>query len=174
MYGLYIHIPFCIKKCRYCDFTSFPDCEQFFDKYIEALLNEMNEYRGYLIDSVFIGGGTPTILSAKQLEKLFSNIKKVFNLKNAEISIEANPKTLDEEKLSVLKASGVNRISIGVQSFIDEELITLGRVHTAEDAKNTISLSKKYIDNVNIDLMFSIPGQTLESVKKTNDIGKFI
>lgn len=165
MYGLYIHIPFCIKKCRYCDFVSFCDCELFFDEYLDALLNEAKEYSGFSFDSVFIGGGTPTILSDTQLKRLLSQIHNIFDIQcNAEISIEANPKTLTEEKLSVLSKNGVNRMSIGVQSFSDSELSFLGRIHSSVDAIDTIKLSKKYFNNLNIDLMFALPQQTKEAV----------
>ncbi len=165
MYGLYIHIPFCIKKCRYCDFISYPSCEGFFDSYIDAVLDEATKYKSLTFDTVFIGGGTPTVLSPSQLSKLLSGIKSLINIKDgAEFSIEANPKTLTEEKLLVLSENGVNRISIGVQSFSDSELKFLGRIHSAEDAIKTISLAKKYFNNINIDLMFALPNQTKEDV----------
>ena len=165
MYGLYIHIPFCIKKCRYCDFTSFSGCESIFDNYIETLLKEARQYSNLLFDTVFIGGGTPTILPPHQLKKLISGIKEILQIKeDAEISIEANPKTLNDEKLSLLKEQNINRLSIGVQSFSDSELEFLGRVHCADDAYHTVELAKKYFDNLNIDLMFALPGQSEESV----------
>ena len=123
MYGLYIHIPFCIKKCRYCDFTSFSGCGDIFDRYIDTLLKEAKKYSHLTFDTVFIGGGTPTLLSAHQLSRLLFGIKENLNITgDAEISIESNPKTLNEEKLFTLKEHGVNRISIGVQSFSDTEL----------------------------------------------------
>ncbi len=165
MYGLYIHIPFCIKKCRYCDFISFTDKCAFYDEYIDALLVEAKEYKDLLFDTVFIGGGTPTVLSSKQLKKLLSGIKSTLNIKDtAEFSMEANPKTLTEEKLITLSRNGVNRISIGVQSFSGTELSFLGRIHTSQDAIKTIELVKKYFDNFNIDLMFALPDQKKEDV----------
>ena len=164
MKGLYIHIPFCIKKCKYCDFNSFSaGCEDK-DAYLNALILEMEKYRGEIVDTIFIGGGTPTSLSKEQLEFLLQNISKNFlPSKYCEFTVEANPKTLDKEKLKTLKKYGVNRLSIGVQSFNDGELEKLGRVHTALDAEETILLAKKYFDNISIDLMCAIPNQTKES-----------
>lgn len=167
MKGLYIHIPFCIKKCKYCDFNSFSACQKEEDAYLSALFLEMQKYRGEAVDTIFIGGGTPTSLSPEQLESLLKNIRNTFVLsKNYEFTIEANPKTLDKEKLEVLKKYGVNRLSIGVQSFNDNELIKLGRVHTGLEAEETINLAKEYFDNISIDLMCSIPDQTKESFLK--------
>lgn len=167
MKGLYIHIPFCIKKCKYCDFNSFSaGCEDK-DAYLDALFSEMEKYRGEWVDTVFIGGGTPTSLSCRQLERLLENIFKNFYLsKPCEFTVEANPKTLDREKLETLKKYGVNRLSIGVQSFNDNELLALGRVHTGQEAEETIRLAQKYFDNISIDLMCAIPDQTKESFKK--------
>lgn len=167
MKGLYIHIPFCIKKCKYCDFNSFSACENEKAAYINALILEMKRYQGECVDTVFIGGGTPTSLKAESLELLLKSIQSIFVLsKSCEFTVEANPKTLDENKLETLKKYGVNRLSIGVQSFLDNELLALGRVHTAKDAEETILLAKEYFDNVSIDLMCSIPYQTEESFRK--------
>lgn len=167
--GLYIHIPFCIKKCKYCDFVSFTDKADFFDTYIDKLLNEATEYSGEKIDTVFIGGGTPSVLSAKQLKKLLVGITSIFELTdNLEFTIEINPKTLDEEKLRVLKDFGVNRLSVGIQSFCDEELKAIGRIHDAKTAYNTVELIKNYgFDNFNIDIMLGLPNQTKESLEHT-------
>ena len=166
MKGIYIHIPFCIKKCKYCDFNSFSACREDKDAYLSALFLEMEKYRGAIVDSVFIGGGTPTSLTSGQLEQLLINIKKNFLLsKYCEFTVEANPKTLDKEKLELLKKYGVNRLSIGVQSFNDQELENLGRVHTGLEAEETIRLCQKYFKNISIDLMCAIPGQTKESFK---------
>ncbi|MBQ7986485.1 MAG: oxygen-independent coproporphyrinogen III oxidase [Clostridia bacterium] len=167
MKGLYVHIPFCIKKCKYCDFNSFSACEKEKDAYLGALILEMEKYRGETVDTVFIGGGTPTSLSVKQLKQLLGNIQNTFVLAGTcEFTVEANPKTLDEEKLETLKKYGVNRLSIGVQSFCDNELSALGRVHTGIEAEETISLAKKYFDNISIDLMCAIPDQTKESFRQ--------
>lgn len=167
MKGLYVHVPFCIKKCKYCDFNSFSACEKDKAIYLDALFLEMEKYRGEMIDTVFIGGGTPTSLSKDLLENLLKNIQEKFVFsENCEFTVEANPKTLDKEKLETLKKYGVNRISIGVQSFIDDELEKLGRVHTGVEALETIGLAQKYFKNVSIDLMCAIPDQTRESFMK--------
>ncbi len=169
MRGLYVHIPFCIKKCKYCDFTSYTGCSDLFGRYIAEMAKEMEKYRGEEIDTVFIGGGTPTILSPLQLAALLKNIRDIFKISpSAEVTIESNPKTLTEEKLSALKKGGVNRISIGVQSFNDGELETVGRVHNEKDAENAVRLLQKCgFSNVNLDIMFSLPGQTKESFRYT-------
>lgn len=169
MRGLYIHIPFCIKKCKYCDFTSYTNCDRLFERYISETTKEMERYRGEEIDTVFIGGGTPTIMSAVQLGTLLMKIRNIFKLSgNTEMTIEANPKTLTEEKLFALKAGGVNRLSIGVQSFNNDELERIGRVHNEKDATDAVEISKKCgFSNINLDIMFSLPGQTKESFKYT-------
>ncbi len=169
MYGLYVHIPFCLKKCKYCDFVSFDNREELKEKYLDKLIEEMGEYRGFLIDTVFIGGGTPTSLNAHEIKKLLLAIRGNFQIKeDAEFTMEANPKTLDEEKLSIMKMYGVNRLSIGVQSFCDNELFKIGRIHNAEIAKETIALVRENgFKNINIDLMFALPDQTMESFKKS-------
>ena len=166
--GLYIHIPFCIKKCLYCDFTSYTKCDELFDSYIDAVINEASQYKGVTAETVFIGGGTPTILSPEQLSRLLCGIRKSISLApGAEFTTEANPKTLTEEKCAVLSENGVNRISIGVQSFSDRELKLLGRIHDSECAKNTVELASRYFKNINVDIMTSLPGQTEESVTKS-------
>lgn len=167
--GLYIHIPFCIRKCKYCDFISYCGKELYFDRYIDSLLTEAKEFEGSVIDTVFMGGGTPTILSCRQLKRLTDGIGSVFDIqKNAEYSIEANPKTLSKEKLEALKDGGINRISIGVQSFNDSELSAIGRIHNAESVYNTIRTVKESgFDNFNLDLMLNLPNQTMNSLKHT-------
>ncbi len=169
MRGLYIHIPFCKRKCKYCDFVSFSNCEKDFSSYIDALINEMREYRGEEINSVFIGGGTPTLLDAENLNKLLDAVASAFVLaEDTEFTAECNPKTLTPEKLLVLKKGGVNRLSIGVQSFNDEELEAIGRIHNAEDAADAVDMARKAgFDNINLDIMFSLPKQTAESFKNT-------
>ncbi len=164
--GLYIHIPFCLQKCKYCDFISFTVGNK--EAYIDALKKELSMYVNTEIDSVFIGGGTPTVLSYSLMEKLLKYINNTFKLaKDTEWSIEANPKTVNEEKLSLMREMGVNRISIGVQSFNDVELQRIGRIHTAEDAIDTIKLAKKYFENINIDLISALPGQNINSFRNT-------
>lgn len=167
--GLYIHIPFCIKKCKYCDFVSYSGMDQTFEAYIDKLLKEAYQFKNENIDTVFIGGGTPTCLSEKLLEKLLTGINNTFNFSdNLEFSIEANPKTLNEQKLKVLKDNSVNRISIGVQSFCDEELLNIGRIHNGESAYNTVCMVKESgFSNINLDLMLSLPNQTEKSLINT-------
>lgn len=169
MKGLYVHIPFCLKKCKYCDFNSF--CGSGLDKkkYFDALFCEMEKYKGQEVDTVFIGGGTPTSLDSGSIDRLLKEINSNFILsENCEFTIEANPKTLDGEKLDVMLKNGVNRLSVGVQSFNDNELLKLGRIHTGLDAEKTVRLAKEHgFQNINIDLMCSIPGQTKESFKET-------
>ncbi len=167
--GLYIHIPFCIKKCKYCDFVSYVDKATLFDSCIDNVLIEAMEYENEQIDTIFIGGGTPSILSCEQLKKLFNGLYKSFNITDdCEITIEANPSTLDKEKLLILKNYGVNRLSIGVQSFCDDELKAIGRIHNSKTAYNTIELVKDFgFNNFNIDIMLGLPNQTTKTLEKT-------
>ena len=171
--GVYCHIPFCVKKCAYCDFYS-GSFYPLADAYIDAILTEARllkeKYPDAAVDTVYFGGGTPSSLTKEQLETLLTGIISVFSpISNAEITLEANPATLDEEKLSVLKQCGVNRISIGVQSADDNELEALTRLHTFEEFVRTYRLVKRYLSNVSLDLMYGLPNQTLDSFKKTLD-----
>ncbi len=172
MKGLYIHIPFCIKKCLYCDFVSVTGCEDKFSSYIDAIIKEAKEYQGEKIDTIFIGGGTPTVLPPVLIERLLKEINSIFEVSSeAEITCEANPGTVTENKLSALIYGGVNRMSIGVQSFNDSELSSIGRIHNAKQAYDTVNeLNKKGIKNINIDLMTALPSQTPESLRKTLEI----
>ncbi len=167
--GLYIHIPFCKQKCKYCDFISYTDKEDIFDEYIDRLSVEAQEYKGAKIDTVFIGGGTPSLLSCEQLRALTEMVKTTFILSDdCEITIEANPKTLDSNKLKTLKSFGINRISLGVQSFCDEELKAIGRIHDGKTAYNTVELIKEHgFNNFNLDIMLNLPNQTKESLLNT-------
>ena len=167
--GLYVHIPFCIKKCKYCDFISFCGCDEKFDLYINKLLEEAKEYKNEKIDTIFIGGGTPTILSPELLDKLILGLRRNFDISNdSEFSIEANPKTLTKEKLLILKKNGVNRLSIGVQSFSDDELTSIGRIHDAKSAYNTVCMAKDCgFSNINLDIMLSLPNQTEKTLINT-------
>lgn len=169
MRGLYVHIPFCLKKCKYCDFNSFCAKEDDRKKYLDALFCEMKKYKGQEVDTVFIGGGTPTSLDAESLKSLLEKINSNFKLGDGcEFTVEANPKTLDGEKLDIMHRNGVNRLSVGVQSFSDEELLRLGRVHTGDEAEKTVLLAKEHgFSNISIDLMCAIPGQTINSFKET-------
>lgn len=167
---LYIHIPFCIKKCNYCDFYSLPidPNKNLVEVYVEALCKELKikTRKDKKLYSIFIGGGTPTSINDLYIEKIFEVINKYYELdKNCEISIEANPAT--NINFKKLKDIGINRISIGVQSFVDKELLLLGRIHDSYIAKKTIIEAEKYFDNINADIIFSIPEQTKESLLKT-------
>lgn len=171
--GIYIHIPFCIKKCNYCDFVSYTDScyEEYFDalkKEIELNLSLIKERK---IDSVFIGGGTPSAVPYSYIGKILSN----FNFSNdCEVTIETNPKTFTKEKLKAYKDYGVNRISIGMQSANDNELKILGRIHNFYDFLKSYELIVSAgFDNINIDTMFGIPEQTFESFINTlNEVKK--
>ena len=169
MKGLYIHIPFCVKKCEYCDFISFPGYRERFEEYVDTLLNEMKEYRGATLDTVFIGGGTPSVLPPFLIEELCGAVKDNFNITmDCEWTAEANPGTLTGEKIQSMLDGGINRISLGVQSFNDRELRAAGRIHSAETAYNTVlKLSKAGFKNISIDLMESLPYQTPESFKQS-------
>lgn len=166
--GLYVHIPFCVRKCSYCDFPSYSGMGNLTDEYISAAAREAEQYAGQSIDTVFIGGGTPTALSCAQLNALFDMIYKNFDVhRGAEITVEANPGTVDAAKLDVLKIAGVNRVSLGVQSFNDTELSILGRIHSADEAKRCAYLVRERFDNFNLDIMTALPGQTMEILMKT-------
>ncbi|MCR4718409.1 MAG: radical SAM family heme chaperone HemW [Firmicutes bacterium] len=171
MKGLYIHIPFCLKKCAYCDFNSAvaPDSKK--EEYVNALICEMSEYKGAEFDTVYIGGGTPTALETELLAKVIENIGVNFSVSpDAEFTVEMNPKTADFKKLDMMYKMGVNRLSIGVQSFCDDELCALGRIHNCKDAKDAIALAREVgFENISIDLMSAIPHQTMESFKETLD-----
>lgn len=171
--SLYIHIPFCVQKCHYCDFLSAPCEEEVKQEYIDALCIEIKQrskwYKDRIIDTIFLGGGTPSILSAQQLGKVMTVIKQEFHvLSHAEISMEVNPGTVDREKLEAYRNYGVNRLSIGLQSGDNEELKILGRIHTWETFVHTWDLVRELgFSNVNIDLMSALPGQTLESYENS-------
>lgn len=173
MLSIYIHIPFCIKKCLYCDFLSFPAEAETRNAYVEALLTEITKeapaYKGDTVDTVFIGGGTPSVLDAFQIENIMERVRAGFALrKDAEISIEVNPGTCGREKLVRYQAAGINRISIGTQSLRKEELRSLGRIHGPEEFYDTFALAREAgFDNINVDLMSALPGQTLESYRQT-------
>lgn len=172
MLGLYIHIPFCRAKCNYCDFNShIPLCGEV-HRYIEALCREIEMFKGEnKVDTVYFGGGTPTCVETRLTAAVLKKINECFDLdKNAEVTVECNPATVDERGLTDLRNAGFNRISIGVQSANDSELSELGRIHTAENAKECIMSARRAgFDNISADLMFGIPNQTFESFKRSID-----
>lgn len=174
--GLYIHIPFCVKKCEYCDFLSWNAGEEERQQYVAALLSEIESYRefakGYRVSTIFIGGGTPSVLLPKQMEDILQKIYEIFELeRRPEITIEVNPGTVDEEKLQCYKENGVNRLSMGLQSVKDEKLRLLGRIHTYQEFVESYELARKAgFDNISIDLISSVPGQTLQEWKEELEI----
>ena len=168
---IYIHIPFCKRKCAYCDFLSGPADDNSIACYVEKLIDEIgaqgdcNLYNKTTVSSVFFGGGTPTILNGRQMQRIMKAIKLHFRVaEDAEISVEANPGTVNREKLAAYKKAGVNRISFGLQSAKNEELKLLGRIHTFEDFLESFWLARECgFENINVDLISAIPGQSLES-----------
>ena len=173
MLELYIHIPFCIRKCNYCDFLSFAETESGIAQYCQALKEEIkrtgDQAEGIGVRSVFIGGGTPSILEAEQITEIMTCIRNNFSIeKNAEITIESNPGTLNAEKLNCYHELGINRLSIGLQSTDDDCLRRLGRIHTFQEfEKNYEQARKSGFQNINIDLMSGLPGQSLRGYEDT-------
>lgn len=169
MLGLYIHVPFCRRKCFYCDFVSISYNDEISDKYLNALEKESLKYKNEFTDTLYIGGGTPSVLSVYQLEHLISIIKDNFNIARLqEFTIELNPESVTKEKLNFLFKSGITRISIGLQSVFNDKLTVLGRLHNYDDFKKVYYCSKEVgFDNINVDLIYGIPGQTLNDWKKT-------
>ena len=174
--SLYIHIPFCVQKCLYCDFLSASASEEKKERYVEALLQEIDFWtekicEKYWINTVFIGGGTPTCLEPRHLERIGKGLKKLFTAvgnEPIEFTIEANPGTITKAHVQVMREMGVNRISLGLQSAQNNELKALGRIHTYEEFVESYKLLRKNgFDNINIDLMADIPEQTLESYQDT-------
>ena len=168
--ALYVHIPFCLKKCNYCDFISFPNKFDYVEKYTDALVKEIRLYssvgKKFKLNTVFIGGGTPSSINSIYIEKIMDGIYKYFDTNELkEVTIETNPKTLDKEKLVRYRESGINRISMGVQTLNDNLLKILGRIHNTEDFYKNYDLVRNLgFNNVNLDLMFGLPFQTLEDV----------
>jgi oxygen-independent coproporphyrinogen III oxidase len=168
---LYIHIPFCIKKCIYCDFFSLPYDEPAVRRYVEALCRELSLKKDLadILKTIYIGGGTPTLLPAECFRQLLKCLKGNYHFSSEiEITVEANPGTADKAKIDTLFSLGVNRLSVGVQSFIDNELATLGRIHSSDEALRSIeSIKKAGLKNFSIDLMYGIPGQSMESWRES-------
>ena len=170
--GLYIHFPFCQSKCPYCDFYSITD-SSCADRYVNALILQMQDYSKaasrHDVDSIFFGGGTPSMLSTKQLLKVIDGIYDNFNVRgDAEFTMEANPATLKTASLRKLRRAGINRLSIGLQSANDDELRALGRIHTYADFEESFRIARKAgFDNISVDLMYGIPNQTPESFAYT-------
>lgn len=174
---IYIHIPFCVRKCYYCDFLSGPADEETIDKYVKSLINEIEYYgerygkqgTNVPITSIFFGGGTPSLLESRYIKAIMKKLKDSFYIEeSAEITIECNPGTANEEKLNTYRELGINRISIGLQSANDEELKSIGRIHTFDQFMTIYNEARKAgFDNINVDLMSALPYQTLDSYKET-------
>lgn len=172
--SLYLHIPFCVKKCHYCDFLSFPGCSLSRQaEYVDAMIQEIHAYReaaeDYEVKTIFLGGGTPSLLEKELVERLFHELYSVWRAApETEITIEANPGTLSREKLIGYHMIGINRLSLGLQSTIAQELATIGRIHNYEQFLANYYLAREAgFDNINIDIMSALPGQTLISYGKT-------
>lgn len=169
---IYVHVPFCKSKCRYCDFNSYAchDKQAIFD-YLTALNREIElaakTFASAKIDTVYIGGGTPSLLDVSQIENLCENLAKNFDLSGVkEFCIECNPESLDEEKLKTYRKEGINRISIGVQSLFDDNLRAIGRLHDSKAAIEKIKLANRYFDNVSADLIVGLPFDTADRIKE--------
>lgn len=171
--SIYIHIPFCVRKCLYCDFLSAPGNTEIQEKYVKRLTEEIcqeaGKYTDYEVQTVFIGGGTPSVLPESRIEAILKAVYANYRIcSEPEITIEINPGTVSLQKLEACFAMGINRLSIGLQSAIDEELKSLGRIHTMKDFINTYEYAvKSGFNNINVDLMSAIPGQTVESYQET-------
>lgn len=170
---LYLHIPFCVKKCAYCDFLSFPSGQEIQRQYAKRLMEDIDcmgkEYGDIPVDTIFIGGGTPSVPESRLIVDLMEHVNRAFQISDgAEISMEANPGTVTREKLKEYRRAGINRISFGLQSANDRELKLLGRIHTWAEFLESFHLARECgFTNINIDLMSALPGQTRESWKDT-------
>lgn len=168
--AIYIHIPFCVRKCDYCDFLSFQSNSEERKKYVDFLIKEIRLYPKYKYDTVYFGGGTPSLLETEDIKRILAELDIC---ENAEVTLEANPKTIDLKKLKKLKEIGINRISMGVQSFDEKFLKKLGRLHNSQEGIQAYYDAREAgFKNISLDLMFSLPGQSLEEVKK--DLYKMI
>lgn len=169
---LYVHIPFCVRKCNYCDFLSFPAGEDFRKRYVDNVIKEIQQAqdRGNdVVSSVFFGGGTPSILPGEEIARILAALEKKYAfLPEAEITVECNPGTVDAKKLDIYRSAGVNRLSFGLQSSDNKELRELGRIHTWEDFLQSFRMARAAgFSNINVDLMSALPGQSTESWERT-------
>ena len=169
--GIYIHIPFCKKKCDYCDFISHCDKSNLIEEYIEKLKEEIEsglKNKEYEITTIYIGGGTPSFIDSKYIVDILNIIKEKYNLENTEITIELNPGTVTEEKLLDYKEVGINRLSIGLQETNNEILKEIGRIHTYEEFLETYNLARNIgFKNINVDLMIGLPNQSIQNIKES-------
>lgn len=172
---LYIHIPYCKGKCIYCDFYSAgnPDWKIYLKSIVSELLSRINEFRGDYLSSVYIGGGTPSLIPAEEFSEFFNEIKYILNShginlsEHTEITIEVNPEDVTAERIDAWKRGGINRVSVGVQSLNDGELSLIRRRHNADKAINAIRLLKQHFNNISVDLIYGLPGQTEDSLRET-------
>lgn len=170
--GIYIHIPFCVRKCYYCDFISYPDKLDYQKEYIEKIKQEIREeqevFKDADITTIYIGGGTPSIIDSKYIIEILEYLYKFIGKKDREITIEINPGTINKTKLQDYKKAGINRISIGLQSSNDKILKTIGRIHNFEDFLKAYNLVvEEGFENINVDLMLGLPLQTIEDIKQS-------
>ena len=169
--GIYVHIPFCKRKCKYCDFVSFGNKLDFQDEYINCILNEIDDCdkTGFTVNTIYFGGGTPSIISENLIEKVLNKIKEKFNVdNNSEITIEVNPGTVDEKKLWLYKNCGFNRISIGLQASQEKILKLLGRIHTYKEFEECFKVSREIgFENINVDLMLGLPNQSIQDLSES-------
>lgn len=169
--GIYIHVPFCVKKCSYCDFNAYSHMDALVDGYVQAVRTEIEqtEERGRSVATIFFGGGTPTYLTAEQLNTILEALRRAFRvLPGAEISAEANPSTADASRFAAMRAAGFNRLSIGVQALDDRLLKIMDRTHSAEEAVQAVEVARRAgFENVSIDLMFGLPTQTRADWQQT-------
>ena len=172
-FALYIHIPFCEKKCYYCDFASYSNKFDLVDKYFDYLFREISIYKektkGLKLKTIFIGGGTPSSVNEKYIDNLMKHIKENFDTDELiEVTIESNPNSLNKEKLMKYRSCGINRLSIGLQSFNNDLLKKIGRIHSCNDFINSYNLAREVgFENINIDIMFNLPTQTLYDVENS-------
>ena len=179
MTAVYIHFPFCLQRCQYCDFITYANLSHFIPAYLEAVKKEIRLMLRDVApaDTVYFGGGTPSLLSAEQVGELLSAIDQAIGISDdAEITLEANPGTVNIVKLLNMRQSGVNRLSFGVQSFFDDELEALGRIHSADQAKAGIREAQLAgFENISLDLIFGLPGQSLktweENMRQVSKLG---
>ena len=169
--GLYIHIPYCKRKCFYCDFISFSGKEDTIKKYVEAIKKDISDckYTGFNIGTIYIGGGTPSFIDPQYISEIIAKVREKFIVtQNAEITIEVNPGTVTREKLMDYKKAGINRLSIGLQSTDNDTLKRIGRIHSYEDFVETYDMAREIgFDNINVDLMLALPNQTLDDLKES-------
>lgn len=169
--GVYVHIPFCKSKCSYCDFTSFSGKDELIKKYVECIKKEINSKadENYIVKTIYIGGGTPSYIDSSYIEEILATIENSFKIdENVEISIEVNPGTVNTKKLSDYVSSGINRLSIGLQTSNNELLKEIGRIHTYKEFESTVRMARKAgFDNINADMIIGIPNQTIYDVEDT-------